>query len=400
MIKNIIPILIFLLVLVGCSKDSNSPAENNNQCTITGKITDRSSGVGISGVAIQTIPVTTGTTTNQTGNYTLSNITPGNYQVTASKTGYNPASTTVNASAGNTETADMMMAVIVTAPTPPALASPLNGGTNISSSPEMRWIMSQNAMSYNIQVSATNTFSDIVSALNVSNGTSITIIGLDYSITYYWRVQGVNGSVTSSWSDVWSFSTEQFACGKPVTYSGKTYNTLQIGTQCWFKENLDVGNMVLGSVPSDNGKIEKYCYNDLPINCSTYGGLYLWNEAMNYSLEPGVKGICPANWHIPTKEEFDILIAAVNGNGNSLKLEGIGTGEGVGTNTTGFSALLPGHGHISAACNEIGWTSFMWSSTYYQIPNVYYLQLSAFNNSVQTPREQRTMAFSVRCLKD
>lgn len=28
-----------------------------------------------------------------------------------------------------------------------------------------------------------------------------------------------------------------------VTYEGKTYNTVLIGSQCWLKENLDVGVM-------------------------------------------------------------------------------------------------------------------------------------------------------------
>jgi hypothetical protein len=71
-------------------------------------------------------------------------------------------------------------------------------------------------------------------------------------------------------------------CATPtVTYAGKTYNTVQIGKQCWLKENLDVGTRINGSVnQTDNGTIEKYCYNDDPANCTTYGGLYTWNESM------------------------------------------------------------------------------------------------------------------------
>ena len=29
-----------------------------------------------------------------------------------------------------------------------------------------------------------------------------------------------------------------------VEYEGKTYNTVQIGEQCWLKENLDIGTMI------------------------------------------------------------------------------------------------------------------------------------------------------------
>ena len=58
---------------------------------------------------------------------------------------------------------------------------------------------------------------------------------------------------------------------------------MQIGSQCWLRENLDVGTMVLGAQEqTDNGTIEKYCYDDNPANCATYGGLYQWNEAMQY----------------------------------------------------------------------------------------------------------------------
>ena len=38
---------------------------------------------------------------------------------------------------------------------------------------------------------------------------------------------------------------ERFCPGTPtVSYSGKTYNTVQIGSQCWLRENLDVGTRI------------------------------------------------------------------------------------------------------------------------------------------------------------
>jgi len=59
-----------------------------------------------------------------------------------------------------------------------------------------------------------------------------------------------------------------------VTYEGQTYKTVQIGDQCWMKENLNVGAMIPGvQEMEDNSILEKYCYNDEPDSCAKYGGL-------------------------------------------------------------------------------------------------------------------------------
>jgi Fibrobacter succinogenes major domain (Fib_succ_major) len=108
-----------------------------------------------------------------------------------------------------------------------------------------------------------------------------------------------------------------------VDYAGKTYNTIAIGDQCWLKENLDVGTQINGSDnQSDNGTIEKYCANDDPANCATYGGLYQWKEAMQYVTTSGTKGICPIGWHIPTNAELQTLGTKVSNDGNALKAVG------------------------------------------------------------------------------
>ena len=36
---------------------------------------------------------------------------------------------------------------------------------------------------------------------------------------------------------------------------------------------------------------EKYCYFNLEESCNIFGGLYRWDEAMNYTDNP--QGICP-----------------------------------------------------------------------------------------------------------
>jgi uncharacterized protein (TIGR02145 family) len=139
-------------------------------------------------------------------------------------------------------------------------------------------------------------------------------------------------------------SEVSFECGiSQVLYSNKTYNTVQIGSQCWLKENLDVGTRIdVTQEQTNNSTIEKYCYNNDPNNCNTYGGLYQWNEAMQYTTAEDARGICPNGWHLPTNVEFQALGTSVGGDGNALKEIGQGVGGGAGTNTSGFSALLAG----------------------------------------------------------
>ena len=82
-----------------------------------------------------------------------------------------------------------------------------------------------------------------------------------------------------------------FTCGNPMTDTrdSNTYTTVLIGTQRWFAQNLNVGTRINGSLSqTNNGTIEKYCYNDLEANCNTHGGLYQWDEAMQY-LTTGAK---------------------------------------------------------------------------------------------------------------
>ena len=82
-----------------------------------------------------------------------------------------------------------------------------------------------------------------------------------------------------------SVTVQSFTCGEALvdTRDGQSYTTVQIGTQCWMAENLNIGTMTNGSNnQADNGTIEKYCYNDSTANCDTYGGLYQWKEMMQY----------------------------------------------------------------------------------------------------------------------
>jgi len=180
-----------------------------------------------------------------------------------------------------------------------------------------------------------------------------------------------------------------------VSHGGQEYHAVLIGDQCWLKENLNIGTMVPGEYDmEDNNQIEKYCYDDDPTNCDIYGGLYQWDEMMQYSTIEGGQGICPNGWHIPTDDDWKILEGTVDSQypindyewdwegyrgfdaGNNLKSN---TGwaysqNGVGSDIFGFSAL-PG-GKFANQFEEINFTSNWWTSTTCDSTSQYYRSLS------------------------
>ena len=186
-----------------------------------------------------------------------------------------------------------------------------------------------------------------------------------------------------------------------VKYEGKIYNTVLIGTQCWLKENLDVGKQIKDSASQlNNGVIEKYCYNDDSANCTTYGGLYQWNEAMQYDTLEKAKGICPAGWHIPTKAEFDTLSKYIHRDGKALKTVNQGKENGIGTNTSGFSILLSGYRYTNGLFYRIKRTACFWSSTKLDVTLIDNMNLNDDNKDINQNNYSFINGFSVRCLMD
>jgi len=186
-----------------------------------------------------------------------------------------------------------------------------------------------------------------------------------------------------------------------VTYGAQTYNTVLIGNQCWLKENLNVGTKISANQNAiNNFQVEKYCYNNNSAYCDTFGALYQWNEAMDYSTTAGAQGICPSGWHIPTKVEFETLCATVNNNSNALKSIGEGTGSGAGTNTTGFSALIAGYHYPSGGFVHLDYNAYFWTSTKWSSESSYYLFMYATNSFPYILNNDNVNGQSVRCLKN
>ncbi len=189
-------------------------------------------------------------------------------------------------------------------------------------------------------------------------------------------------------------------CPQFITYGGKVYQTVRIANQCWLKENLNIGIMINGvDDQTDNGIIEKYCYDDDEVNCDTNGGLYQWDEAMQYVQKEGTQGLCPPGWHIPTTEDFMVLLANVNYDGNALKALGEGTGTGVGTNSSGFSAILSGYRYLGNFFLLNNNASF-WSSDENNNLTAKNIALLADKSNVTFYVSDKSDGFCIRCIKD
>jgi uncharacterized protein (TIGR02145 family) len=198
-----------------------------------------------------------------------------------------------------------------------------------------------------------------------------------------------------------SFSQNPCPVLDSVNYGGKWYHKVAIGDQCWLKENMNVGTFISGNQDqTNNGILEKYCYNDDTTNCDKYGGLYQWNEAMQYQTSAKSQGICPTGWHIPTLFEYSTLSTTLSGSSNALKDIGQGTGDGVGTNLSRFSALLSGYHHYTGLFFDEGITTDFWSSSSFDATNMYYMFMYSYNNTIYQDYNNKDYGFSIRCSND
>jgi len=222
-----------------------------------------------------------------------------------------------------------------------------------------------------------------------------------------WTINNNCGS--SSDTIVISFANNVFVCGDSIVdiRDWQSYNTIQIGTQCWMAENLNIGARINNiNNQTDNDIIEKYCYNEDINNCIIYGGLYQWDEMMQYVPSSGTHGICPGGWHLPTNEEWTILTDYLGGQliaGGKMKEQGIvhwiSPNSGA-TNSSGFTALPSGYANINGEYNELGTTALIWSSTEYNVSSAWDHYLTYDSISINSLSDAKTINASVRCLKD
>lgn len=101
----------------------------------------------------------------------------------------------------------------------PILTSPVNYLEIAPTSPIYYWEAVFAATDYNLQVSDTDDFSNLIVDASINTTSYVSTVDLDNATIYYWRVMANNEFVNSEWSEVWEFTTGNFTTyGTATTY--------------------------------------------------------------------------------------------------------------------------------------------------------------------------------------
>ena len=168
-----------------------------------------------------------------------------------------------------------------------------------------------------------------------------------------------------------------WACGDPLDYQGYDYETVQIGEQCWFAENLQAGTFRNGQDIPLHEASEDWV-TEAPARCAPDSSLNLVAQhgwLYNGHVVNDERGVCPSNWHVSTDQNWMELETLVGVADSELSVIGHRCNSGqcavslksseaefsgwTGTNATGFSALPSGQRQW-AAYNGHGVVSTFW----------------------------------------
>ena len=195
--------------------------------------------------------------------------------------------------------------------------------------------------------------------------------------------------------------------------------TVIIVTQTWTAANLNLGTMINGNVSMTNNSIlEKHCYDNDPNNCTTYGGLYQWDEMMQYVTTAGTQGICPAGFHLPTDDEWktlEIHLGMTQSQADQTFWRGTDQGSQLAGNeplwidgdldqdanfaTSGFGALPGGVRSPNGPFSLLSSDGWYWSSSESGILALD-RDLSDFTTKVHRGTLNKDSGLSVRCIQD
>jgi len=193
-------------------------------------------------------------------------------------------------------------------------------------------------------------------------------------------------------------------------FDGNLYDTVIIGNQVWFRQNLRVTHYSNGDpIPNIPGGASwnsltsgARCYynNDSTAFDSVYGALYNWYAVQNSNE------ICPVGWRVPSDADWTIAENFLEGSfvaGGKMKeadtAHWLPPNTGA-TNSSGFTGLPGGMLGVNYTFETLHENGLWWSSTssggsYAWSRYLWYLFTGIDRNP--TPK---TLALSIRCIRD
>jgi len=258
------------------------------------------------------------------------------------------------------------------------------------------------------------------------------------TLTVYWKgkritvlpVPADTGNVTFKIDTAWKDDAgipwnPRIAYGSLFdTRDSQTYRTVTIGTQTWMAENLNyaAANSWWFKGVDTSEFNEAGSFDSLDENLThgaKYGRYYQWSGAMNLPdscltkpCSTTATGVCPANWHVPSNDEWSIvqpgngLSTADSIIGQAIKsvkgwgwLASKGVGDAEGLDLIGFRAVHSGlRLPTSVFITHGGW----WANTDLGIYNTKSAWYHAWHGpyALGTYEGNKTYGQPVRCIKD
>jgi uncharacterized protein (TIGR02145 family) len=259
-------------------------------------------------------------------------------------------------------------------------------------------------------------------ATNDGSGTgsfSSNLTGLADNTTYYVRAYAINSTGTAYGNEIYfttisggsvnSWLNPSLTYGSLTDQEGNTYATIVIGTQEWMAENLRTTKYANGDIIpniTDNGE-----WADLTTGAWAHyhnNNLYEIPRGKLYNGHTIIdsRKICPVGWHVPTDEDWSIIVDNLGGEveaGGKMKSTGTQFWEipnSDATNESGFSGLPGGaryNGGYFAGLNREG---YWWSSSNYDVERNWARLLYYALGTVERYAESKQNGFFIRCLKD
>lgn len=190
-------------------------------------------------------------------------------------------------------------------PAAPALSSPANASTGVSTSPTLSWQSSTGADSYGVQVSTDPSFGTTVYSQTGITSTSTAVTGLAANTTYYWRVNATNTGGTSGWSTTFNFTTGSVSAPSVPVLASPANGSTNVSRSPTLTWNTSARADSYTLQVSANSAFSTYIYNQANITSTsaTVSGLgsrvtYYWRViAVN-----GAGSATSSSWNFKTRK--------------------------------------------------------------------------------------------------